>query len=524
MDNSNLGATNISQLAFDFLARHWKPIVAVIVLIIAYATFSRYSFIYISVDSPLDNNDNITVIATTDSEDIESEGAGLKVLPNDVMSVTVSQGDYLATSKALKVPFYRFVNLAIDLKYSKNASALAYENLSNTDCSTYNSNLKSLLSYNCLNPVALQSYTEQESGAWINKTVSKTNGSSNLDKTKPYMGGLLTINPSVEYSSRDALIVHPGSGDESTDLPKPKGLTNAQMVTSAITTNRYNPTDRNFVVIGSDKIAYFGNFNGGNLNYHTIAPLEDLDEWHDKPSCNITEKIVVCYYKARNTGDHSDYSTPTEYISVYDIATDKTVTKSLANEMSFERIYVTTNGDIYGRMFRNLYSLEEESNKYTAKILDTTVTAAGAGESIYYIKNNRVYKYNKSSMQSELEFYSKNIAPSSIIVQDKVYILGHDKARSTSMYAYELTSEDYTTLEPRIVDLLPVVNDDSSITFEQQLVGNKLSILMHLTVNREDSSNPAIDKDEFNKTRDAIERQIEKTGVDTSKLEIVYNY
>lgn len=517
----------LTQKVLLFFTTHRKNLLLLLIPLVL-IILSQIQIIYIHIDT--------SRVKSTSKADIYAQtpggayklGAGLRVTWNDVQGIHVQAGEQARQYIPLHTPFYRFSFVSSTPRYAYDATRIAYQNLSGTNCSTYNSPTKTLLSYDCTNPINLKNYTREPSGQWVN-TITTDISYINA-AVMPYRDGVLGItrfSTTSKTFDNGAVTYTRGDGTQMS-YPLPKDIAATQLGSITLMTHFTDPSDKRFVITNpANGYVYTAVVNGDSVVYITYTPTEKYpDSATYNTTCRPTAAEVVCYRAMQPIGHGSDKTTSYDtYISHYGYSKKSDVTTKVTNKSPYsEQFYVTDDGYIYGVSDRVLYRYNKTWFGYHQSAIAYGVSGVSAGTHLRYVSNNAVYELTSDTEAvANAIFYSPRVFPvSAFAVGKDMYVLGKNVESSSNIFAYKLSDKQYDGAEKRIIDVLPAKSSELPWVGQQYLVGNQYHATLNMPISKR--SMPPVEEEVYELRQQETIQSIEKLGVDIHKVKLSFGY
>lgn len=517
----------LTQKVLLFLSTHRKSLLLLLIPLVL-IVLSQIQIMYIHVDKSQVKPTEDTAVYAQAPSGAYKLGAGLRITWNDVQGIHVQVGEQARQYIPLRTPFYRFSFVNSTPSYAYDATRVAYQNLSGSNCSTYNSPTKTLLSYDCTNPINLKNYTREPSGQWVNNIT--TDISYINAAVMPYRDGVLGITrfSTTSKSFDNGAVTYTRGDGTQTSYPLPKDISATQLSSITLMTHFTDPSDGRFVITNpANGHVYTATVNNEDVAYTTYTPTEKYpDSATYDTTCRPITNEVVCYRAMQPTGHGSDRTTSYDtYISHYGYSKKSEVTTKVTNKNPYsEQFYVTDDGGIYGVADRALYRYDRTWLGYRQSALAYGVSGVSAGTHLRYVSNNAVYELtNGPGAIANTIFYSPRVFPvSAFAVGNDTYILGKNVESSSNVFAYRLSDKRYDGVEKRIIDILPAKSSELQFVGQQYLVGNQYHATLNVPISKR--SMPPIDNGIYSTREKQTLQKLESLNVNVNNIIISFSY
>lgn len=503
-------------------------LVVVILFFIVVQFFTQNAIMVVNVNTPQQTTD-ITTSASRPEGTERVGSTGLMLIPRNTTSLIVSAGAHSKTEVKIAIPWYGVGSVDVNLVADRNAEKIAYMGMyGDASCATYSMRLASLLSYKCTNPPSLLQYVVSDTTDWGNKAVAK-NMLYPGKVAQPYMGGVIGISSyALGDESAPQPIIYTTDKGEVINYNMPEGIDESSLSYVSIFSNTTDPTDNRFVFVTADGTVYLGTPQGqkGAVRYSKVTAPANYTKTPHKTLCRIATGYAYCYTGGAPVGDMSASASRDDTIRVIDFNGSVISSAELRTNLLLSALYVTEGGDIYGKSYKKIIALHKVGATYETNEISQNADDAVATKNLYYTQSGGVYEVNAQDVAHQV-FYSNKIKSEFLYAAGgTVYILGKIRESTDErVYAYSLTSQENTTPENRIIDILPTEAGRLPGVIEQNFVGNKLLIQLAVPISKtQKQSGIGITNTVFNEKQQVVRNELTALGIDTSTLDIRFTY
>lgn len=510
-------------------------LLAVVIVLIG-NFIANYAFVNVTVVTNNIDTNTIVTYAASDKPNQEVGKTGLLLVPRDTKSLVITSGANIKTEASVDIPWYGYTEKKVELRRDKNATKVAYRSTVGAECATYDPQRDGLSYYDCDNAKNLVMYQTPANSIWQNKQIASfyyPNG-----KALPYLGGVIGLTRSDLNYSEEGVFYNklPTAGDitvinsvgQSSTLNAPDTITDkSQFNFSGLYTNTNNPRDKHFVIATVKGDIYIGTPTvGKTVDYHRIAAPVDYDSSHNQTLCALNDQGVYCYRGKTAYGDVSskfDYSKVTGSQIIYYSYANKNVqtTKMDKDLFALDKFQTTTSGELYATYYKELYRFVKSSDQYTAEAISQNANAVAASDVLYYIQDKGVFAVDKTDKTTSYQvFYSKNIIPKSLYATaGKLFIIGSTPSEESVTYAYQLGTDDNMQPGNRAIDILPIASKDLPGAYMNDLVGQRVFVMLDLNVTTSKPSSAEIAE----KKRQIVQKlSLYGSSINASNIQFAY--
>ncbi len=429
------------------------------------------------------------------------------------------------------------LNTDIVINLYKDRNAVKYSGDS-FGCLSFNQSSDALLSYSCSNPRTLVQYSKSDKVQMPQNSVIATivQPDSVAYSVKPYRGGVLGIRMPRFLGNvpTNRFLFATDSSGKTIEAAVPDDITQDQLSGLSVVTDTSSKATGGFLIISGStgKIYYADNIDNNLMNYKEYSLPSDYSKDFDALICSLLEKTVYCFYG--NNSDSPDSALESDYhndqkpasfikidVSIQDPRIEKFTTRE---NMTVDSLFVTNSGKLYAISSNSIGKVIKSGTVAKMTTIIPDVRAATAGNGLYFVRSNTVYKYDDVTNESYAVFSSQKIKPANIInIQDEVFINGYiDSQEGQRLHTYRITDERNESPGTRAIDLLPLGFDESPDVSDMDLFKSNLHIRLKVTVSK--TGGGGIDVESFQETQKRVLTVLQERSVDLSGIDITFSY
>lgn len=426
-------------------------------------------------------------------------------------------------------------DVVINLYKDRNAIKYSGDSLG---CITYSQSNDSVLTYSCTNPRKLVSYSKTEKDKMPQNIPIATivQPDSIAYSVKPYKGGVLGIRMPKFLGNvpTNRFLFATDSNGKTIEAAVPDDISQEQLNGTSVVTDTGSKANDSFLIINGStgKIYYADNIDTSLMKYKEYTLPSDYSKDFDTLLCNLLEKTVYCFYGNNSDSpdsaleaDYHNERKPASFVKI-DFGTQEPNTEKFTTreDTTVDSLFVTNAGKLYAISSNSIGKVTKSGNVARMTTIIPDVRAASAGNGLYFVRNNTVYKYDDVTNESYAVFSSQKIKPANIInIQDEIFINGYiDSREGQRLHAYRLTDELNTSPGTRIIDLLPLGLNESSDVSDMDLFKSNLHV--RLKVNISKTSGGAVDIQSFQEAQKRVLNLLQERSVNLNNLDITFSY
>ncbi len=454
--------------------------------------FANNKLVFLNASTTIDNVP-ISVYTTRDGILARAGSPGLMIVPRSTTGLVVTAGDYARTITTLKSPWYGVVTKDVSVEPVHNATKQAFMSNDENLCATYDGAREALLSFDCSEPTSLRQFQTPPDGQWDNANIAKLSYPEN-QVLPPYLGGVLGF---VIDETTDALSLTASNQSTTTTYPSPSELNLANAAGTRLFTDTNDTTNGNFVIVDASGVIYLAKHDPSQktIAYKRVAAPNDYSRRDNHTFCSVDGDSTTCYrgIAREDLEDNATYAQPS--ISTFSFTDGQVDSRPVDNSPLVNSFYVTTDGRYFGQAGDTLYAFSPQSNSFTTRKFDQSVTMVSADEELYFVSGEGIFTIDSETLDSRLLFSSPTITITSVYAVDgKVFTLGkHANDDSDAWHAYELTDETDRVPGSRLIDAVPFADNDLSGIVSSNLVDDTIQIIYETGGNPQELTTTAID-------------------------------
>lgn len=506
---------DIIVLFFDkivnYVVENRKKVIRYIIiglcLLVLFILWKSFAFVMIDIKDSTNGKGDVTYYSNMSADPVPHIG-NIAFVSRQTKSVTAKKSDYIQSEVALNIPWYNIDTVKIPLSSDVNSTKVSYENTTDNPCATFNQSSEALLSYDCINSVALVKH-DTSTDYWKNDLVNDLQIQPST--AKPYNGGVIGFNGSLEQSK--AINYYDGTGKVQV-WNAPSDINIAKFNQSTIVVDSLDSADKNFLIVTPDGDIYLATPGTTSVSYIRFKAPKGYDSSHQQTACSMNSTMIYCY-RGNIRGELGDINkekaiNPT--ISIIENRQSAQMKILSVDKQSLDGICVTTDGSIYGTEDNTIYSLSKENNQFLSKVISANGIHATCGDRVYFIQNNGIMSF-RDGVSSRI-FYSPNITPSSLYVTNtSTYILGQNTGINGTTFAYRLDTSKDTNPGNRLIDIYP--NQNITSVADQDMVGSTIYASVGIT---------HLNNDNYTQKKDQTLGEMRSLGIDVDNLDVKIVY
>lgn len=510
--------------------------VVLLMTIVVYIVLTTYSFKTIRVAY----NDNIdqkailySIIPDESDRTLSPIYGNTYLIHKNTVAIRASTEDY-TTIKDVGDGSIKG-DMVVNLYKDRNAIKYSGDSLG---CLSFNQSSDALLSYSCSNPRTLVQYSKPDKVQMPQNSVIATivQPDSVAYSVKPYRGGVLGIRMPRFLGNvpTNRFLFATDSSGKKIEAAVPDDITQDQLGGLSVVTDTSSKATGGFLIISGStgKIYYADNIDNNLMNYKEYSLPSDYSKDFDALICSLLEKTVYCFYgnnsdspdSALESDYHNDQK-PASFITIDLGVQEPRIEKFTTREdMTVDSLFVTNSGKLYAISSNSIGKVIKSGNVAKMTTIIPDVRAATAGNGLYFVRSNTVYKYDDVTNESYAVFSSQKIKPANIInIQDEVFINGYiDSQEGQRLHTYRITDERNESPGTRDIDLLPLGFDESPDVSDMDLFKNNLHI--RLKVNISKTSGGGVDVRSVQEAQKRVLNLLQERSVNLNNIDITFSY
>lgn len=496
-------------------------IITIVSLTLIFKLATTYALLSVSASGEGISSSKITVYTSSDSANRKATGVGLQIVKRDTKSIIVASSNTVKTQTQVSIPWYGYATTSVILRSDKNADKIEYANNFKEGCATYNSITKKLTGFECSNSAFLQPY-QGSNGRDQGQTLSVS-----YDIAQPYLGGVIAITNGTDADH--PITVLDKTGKYAT-YNIPDEIDEDNISSLKLFSHTSSSTDGRFVIVdGNTGDVYLGTPQETmrSVDYIRHAAPNNYNPDFQKTLCALTGDIVYCYRAEYAIGDiDRSINPPVDTMTTYSYQNEESSTLELDENLLTDEFYATSNGKLYGKRFKKLYTFNIIGETIVSKELAQNIDSGVAGDDFYYVQQGGLYKISDNNPDAHQVFSSSNITLKQAYISDeKIFMLGSITGGKSTTYAYKLNDENNTNPGTRIIDLFPTASDKLSGVTNQDMIGNELFITIPIALNKNArTAAEMVDQDKLEASKQKITNELGILGIDTTAVKVTYYY
>jgi hypothetical protein len=488
---------------------------AIIVISIVFSIWNQYGFVYVSIPAGIDNKTPIKYSNSDDSQQSLMNIGSLVVVPRANSALSASTDKYNSVV-SVSIPWFGFTS--VNLPTSTTAGIEKYT-INSPGCANYDTEKDRLINYKCQSPLDFSTIDLQTGSSQTLTPLLSTNQSA------PFLSGILGISD----SATSQLFYQDYSGTVSY-IKNPDGLSSSDLSLAQIITNHNDITSTSFILLPLSGDIYIGNYTNNTVSYNKISRPS---KWTTEMSsiCQLLMTSAYCYQgisgAAPSGSDVTSSSDTGGSLLKINISSPGNLTLErygIDSEITADGIFIANDGNLTLTDGGRIYNFSFSGSRVVARQLSGNIkSVATTGSSIYFVKDNTIYKLQKNAATAI--FHSDNISIARIFTDNgSVFLTARSADNGTDLSIYKLTETPDTTtsLLLDITSRPTFYSDDiSDINFIKHTVFIQVKVIIDKNATRPDL---AVNQQQYSEVKNRISHQLENKGLDISSLKLIFSY
>lgn len=516
-------------------------VASLLLLFFVVQTITSYAIFTIKVTY----HDGIATAATVysvgkdrDDEKIRALPGGFSLVKRDTIAVRAVSDIYATIKDIDTVPNFNIPAVTINIYKDKNATKYSGDSLG---CVAYNQAKDLLSSYSCTNPRQVVRYDKpaNDPSPRQNRLLATMQPSyASIYSVEPYIDGVLGLSlPGLEANipTNRFLFMVDSSGVKK-EISIPDEIEQRALGSTSVVTDTSSTGGTSFLLVAktTGDLYFADQAKTGPMSYkkHILPPTEFSAQF-DTLSCSLLNATAYCYYghgsESPDSSDETDHHAQEKpgTIIVVDFAGDTPNVQqySVDKSVPIDKLFVTQAGLLYTLSADNLIKLNLSGTAVTANTISSDIRSIGAGNGLYFVRDNSVFRIDDKKGESYLVFASKKLRLSNVInLGENVFVNAFVEGMGgLKMHTYELNDEPNDTPGTRLIDILPFSFKESSDINDMDLYKNELDIRLKVTIKKLGRS-PGIDSAEFEKAKERVLDLLGSKSVSINDISISFSY
>lgn len=517
---------NTDEVIKDIFDRinYKKVIIATVAVALTWLLFflaTTYTLATIKVEVPSNSNSkNLQIVSEREGKKTNLHHIGeLYLLRRDTETLNVSIDNY-ATISNISMPWYGYIRKDISVQKDRNAQLASGPT---ADCTTYQVQKKQLLSYNCLVPSSLLSATPptQESPRWSNNRVA-TIPYGALQVT-PYANGVIGFLPVVGIGPQAGKqIFYTDANNEVSYIAAPEELEYSQLLFSKIITDKVSDSNDKFLIVSPEGDTFQGTFTN-EPSYKILPKIKDYSEKQDTTSCSLIDIESYCYY---SPGRSAKSSKITSSVTVTNLSDNDSASKTMVvtKDTPIDTLLVTKNREIFAVSDNKLIAFKNTNTDLAPSIAADDVSNSSAGDSVVFMKDNVIYRFNYTTNEASLIFRSPNWTLRNVTSLGGLVIVSAT-ATGTNTYHKLTLNETVNETGPRLIDLIPLPPRETTGIIRSELYQDSIFIQLAADITSDRKTGKiSTDPGVFEVNKELALTTLRKVGIDPDVVKVNFSY
>ena len=439
---------------------------------------------------------------------------------------TIKELTHLSPQETITINLYKDKNAD---KYSGN----------NPGCITYDNASNRLLSYSCTQPRELLQYDQSnENSAPQNSSVATIAASDSLAySVKPYQGGVLGIRMPRFLANvpTNKFLFSIDSNGKITEASTPDSLGQEQLSATNVITDTTSVAGSEFLLVNkqTSSLSFARQINGGAMDYKSYSLPEDFSPTLDTLLCSLLGSTAYCFYgyssgppDSEEETKHHESKKPATFL-VIDFSGETPAVERYTTKQPtpVDNLFVTKSEKLYATSGDDLLSISLSDATAWSRVYATSVGSVAAGDGLYFVRDNSVYRLDDEKNESYLAFSSPKLRLSNIVsLNENVFVNAYiGGTTGQRVHTYRLNDEPNERPGFRLIDTLPLALNESDDISDMDLYKNNLHIRVKVPVSKT-GRNAGADLTAFNAAKQRITNLLQEKSIDVSALRITYSY
>ncbi len=496
-------------------ARWIVSISAVIIISVLYTIWNQYGFVFVNTPAGIDNKTSIKYSNSDDSKQSLMNIGQIVVVPRANSAFTASVNTY-SSVVSVSIPWYGFTSAELPASVAAGVEKYA---INNPGCAGYDKESDELINYKCQSPTDFSVADMQTSFPRTLTPLLSTHQSA------AFLNGILGISD----SATGQLFYQDYKGAVSY-IKNPDGLSSDDLALSQIITNHNDITNTSFMLLPLSGDIYIGKYTDNTVSYNKIS---HPSKWTSEMSsiCQLLTTSAYCYQGisgAAPSGSDIEPSTETSgnllKINLASSGNPTLERYTIDSAIAVDGVFIANDGNFTLTDGGRIYTLNFSGGKAILRQLSGNIkSVATTGDSIYFTKENTLYKLQKNAATAI--FHSDNLSIARVFTDNgSVFLSARTPDSGTEVGIYKVTTapDSNTDLLLKITAQPTLYSDDiSDISFIKHTVFVMAKVTIDKNARQPDQ---AVNQQQYSEVKNRISEQLEKAGLDIASFKLVFSY
>lgn len=470
---------------------------------------------------------------STDDHAIPTFGP-YSIVSKNSSALRVDAGNYSTLKELPELPLVGIETIEVNIYKDKAAEKYTDNSLG---CTAYDKHEDIMLSYVCGKPDHLTRHYRpvNPDDRWSNEIIASLGSEhGSIFSIEPFQDGALGLYVPRNVVIESGLLLFTVSANGiKQELRIPESLPQGSLGATSIVTDTVTPNAEHFLLVNKrDGEVYLADtIDGQTVSYKKHSLPEDISNVFDTLSCQLHNLMAYCIYGQPSgppdSEAHDKYYDEERAAVVLAIDFSNTTPTErkyiLADTAPVDNLHVTKSNTLFVTAGSDIFRLYLDETQATRKIYSSSIGPVAAGDGLYFIRNNALYKVDDITDESYLIFRSNNLRLSNIDEIDgelfiNAYIDGRGDKR---LFTFKLSNSVNTAPE------IPPLTTYDSNPIAARLPYKSLLYTIDYRTDPADSTGRSIilEIDAPQGRREQVLAQLERWGYNPTNLNIEFiNY
>lgn len=438
--------------------------------------------------------------------------SGMAIIPRDAGVITATISPYSGSVYGAQSPV--FSTKHITLLKDKNAEKYSRSQGVTAACSSYKKESDTLTSFDCKESKDLYTFKKTSPATFAQVRTGLTPGT---EQPASFKGGVLGL---TTLDSNEPLFYTTPNG-ETSYYPLPDDIEEAKERHLTIVTSS-DMDSNSFVLVSARGNVYVGNIQSNKVHYATYKHPDGFDAANDVVFCSMSAQTVNCYFGKSASAKTTNLAP--QLVSI------KITNQNKLNFLvySTDKIYpdkmLTAQENVFFTQDNNLYALRVTGAAAKKQLVAHGIMSAGAGENLFYVKQDAIFKVDTNTQSAHLVFQSSHLSIVGVTpFGSEVFFNARIKDQGDEIHKYKLTADMHTTTV-RPIDIIPLRNNNLPIS-NMELYKDQLLVRVKIPIDKQaKSAASAINQVEYTKIKEEVTDYLQEKGISPDMLTITYSY
>lgn len=459
----------------------------------------------------------------------------LYLINRDTIAIRAANGNYSTIKETPNVT----TQSAVKINLFKDKNAVKYSG-SNLGCMTYDGTNDKLQSYSCTRPRELVEYRQPSSSAPPRNISTATIATTDalVYSVKPFDGGVAGIRmPRFQANVPTSnFLFSINSSGQTIEARVPDSLSQEQLGSTSIVTDTTSASQTNFLLIAKQtgKIYFSSKIDKTSMAYKEYTLPENFSSVFDTLLCTLLQSKAYCFYgsgsgapDSKAETKHHEEKKPATFVVIDFSGNTPTASQYKTRlPLPIDSLYISQQGNLYTLSGEDIVRINFSDTIATPYTYITNVGSITAGDGLYFVRDNSVYKQDDETNESYLVFHSDRLRLSNVVsINEYLFINAYttDDIGGQKIHTYKITDQPNETPGARLIDLLPLDLNASSDISDMDLYKDKLFIRVKVTV-KKTGARGGIDTNEYTAAKERILTTLRERLGNIDTLPVIFYY